>query len=125
MANVLTKTINFYIMFDKILGKIAHKMDYLVAKKDRAVFGVKVVKEKIVVAILRTERMNMPIKMDLTATNGVILSKKKASIVLETNPPKHVNSVILAGLLKGTEPTTKKTTMTKIEMIWKNNHKTR
>ena len=112
-------------MFDKILGKIAHKMDYLVAKKDRAVFGVKVVKEKIVVAILRTEKMNMPIKMDLTATNGVILSKKKATIVLETNPPKHVNSVILAGLLKGTEPTTKTTTMTKIEMIWKNNHKTR
>ena len=112
-------------MFDKILGKIAHKMDYLVAKKDRAVFGVKVLKEKIVVAILRTEKMNMPIKMDLTATNGVILSKKKARIVLETNPPKHVNPVILAGLLKGTEPTTKTTTMTKIGMTLKNNYKAR
>ena len=111
--------------FDKILGKMAHKMDYLVARKDRATFGVKVVKEEIVVVILRTERMNMPKKMDLTATKGVILSRKKTTIVLQTNPPKHVDSVILAGLLKGTEPTTKKTTMTKIEMIWKNNHKTR
>ena len=53
------------------------------------------------------------------------LSRKKVTIGLETKPPKHVDSVILAGLLKGTEPTTKTTTMTKIEMIWKNNHRAR
>ena len=105
--------------FNKILGKMAHKMDYLVAKKDRAIFGAKVVKEEIVAAILTTER---PIKMDLTATNGVISSRKKATIVLETNSPKHVDLVILAGLLKGTEPTTKRTTMTKIGMNLKNNY---
>ena len=107
--------------FNKILGKMAQKMDYLVAKKDKAVFGVKVVKEEIVVAILRTEKMNMPIKMNLTATNGVILSRKQATVVLETKPPKHVYSVILVGLLKVTEPTTKTTTMTKIGMTLKNN----
>ena len=118
----MTKTINFYIMFDKILGKIAHKMDYLVAKKDRAIFGAKVVKEEIVAAILTTER---PIKMDLTATNGGISSRKKATIVLETNPPKHVDSVILVGLLKGTKPSTKTATMTKIGMTLKNNYKAR
>ena len=112
--------------FDKILGQMAtHKMDYLVAKRDRATFGVKKVKEEIVVAILRKERMNMPIKMDLTATNGVILVRKKATVVLETKPPKHVDSVIFSGLLKGTERTTKTTTMPKIEMILRSNYKAR